>query len=162
MLSRFSFLLFCAPGWTQFEDYEYRLLGDGDKLVFAEAQAECEIEGANLASVVDQPEQDFLAVWLFDTAPVNQIWIGGEVTSDGNFTLSWTDGSRTDMLSRPWIPGQPNLDGLGGQCVFFVIRDDTGFVGGWQLRRCLAERAYGNVYEIGGPAVLRVKWLGEG
>jgi len=113
-----------------------------EKVDWPVASAACHDVDASLVGINAPAEQDFLAVWLFETALVRQTWTGGRVSSDDPHNVTWVDESRVDLLIPPWRSGQPNFDGLGGNCVLFIISDGDMQIGEWQLRRCEAKRAF--------------------
>lgn len=131
-------------GWTTYGNFEYRIFSD-DKVSFSAALQGCEAEDADLTSIVTPLEQFFLQEWLFASAFVNQVWIGGTVSTDGDATLTWSDISRTDLLEPLWLDGQPSFEGPGGPCAMLQISDpiDGTIDGGWLTRRCRASRGYG-------------------
>lgn len=131
-----------VTGWISFLNSEYRLIGTDDKVDWPSASTACQDVGASLVGINTHAEQDFLAVWLSETAFVRQVWTGGRVPSDDLHNVTWVDGSRADLLIPPWRSGQPNFDGFGGNCVLFIISDGDMQVGKWQLRRCEAARAF--------------------
>ena len=88
----------CDSTWKQFGSHCYKLFGD--KLSWNDAQAKCEKEGSNLASVHSLEENQF----LINLSPEG-VWIGAnDIAKDG--TWVWTDGS--DWKLENWRAGEPN------------------------------------------------------
>eukprot|EP01083_Nonionella_stella_P005550 16018_1 len=89
---------------------------------FADAQAYCHSQGANLASIHSQADQD--AVWTLCNSTTNACWLG--LTHVTGTTFAWSDGTDTDFgffsndpsqpsnSQLPWTNGEPSYD---GECV---------------------------------------------
>ncbi|XP_048036113.1 galactose-specific lectin nattectin-like [Megalobrama amblycephala] len=91
----------CPFGWTHFGHGCFKYIPQPADWIRAERN--CQSLGANLASVRNKEENNFLLSLLpsSDTRP----WVGGHAgVQDGQWL--WTDG--TAFLFTNWCPGEPN------------------------------------------------------
>ncbi|KAM6294091.1 C-type lectin domain family 4 member G-like [Aegotheles albertisi] len=111
----------CPPGWALHGGSCYRF-GTGGA-AWARAQGLCREGGAQLATIGDPQEQEFLV----GLSPPHESWIGlHDRSSEGSF--GWADG--TPLTYRNWRWGQPDEAGGGEDCVAMDPR------GGWGDRPC--------------------------
>ncbi|CAH1267173.1 HGF [Branchiostoma lanceolatum] len=92
-----------GPGWTEYSNHYYKLMKD--KVSWNTAKSKCERLGANLASVKDQGENNFIKD-LIVGAPkgrVPYVWLGLHKVGK---KWMWTDGSQVTYTN--WAPGEPN------------------------------------------------------
>ena len=89
-------------------------------LSFADAEAFCSGQnGATLASILSQPEQDFLADYLFTKHhTVDNVWLGAKCSKEQSAQFRWADGSSLETVSgnsgsnfTNWAPGSPKKSG---------------------------------------------------
>ncbi|XP_004714770.2 brevican core protein isoform X1 [Echinops telfairi] len=107
-------LRFCSPGWDAFQGACYKHFST--RRSWEEAETQCRLYGAHLASVSTPEEQDFIN----DRYREYQ-WIGlNDRTIEGDFL--WSDG--VPLLYENWNPGQPDSYFLSGEnCVVMVWHD---------------------------------------
>ncbi|XP_056091266.1 ladderlectin-like [Rhinichthys klamathensis goyatoka] len=99
----------CRHGWTNFGQrcYKYFSLS----VHWVKAERNCQSLGANLASVHDQPENDFLLSLLPSST---RAWVGGhDGEQDGEWL--WSDGSVYDY--DHWCSGEPNNFDVPENCL---------------------------------------------
>jgi len=103
-------------------------LFDSPPLDWSSAQTACEGEGANLASIANEDEQN--AVW--GLAATADTWIGLN-DKGSHLTYYWTDGSTFDpAIYEYWYPNRPK-DKAGQDC---VRMKETGQPGKWDNVSC--------------------------
>ena len=126
-------------------------LSSANNVEWAPAKAACEADGAYLASITTQEEQDLLSTMWVD--PMNLIaWIGGtDTTTEGEWIWTggaesgrqfWSgdqSGSAVNGAFTAWGNNQPG-GGTGENCA--QMRGHTAFVGEWNDERCDADRSY--------------------
>ncbi|XP_077883490.1 brevican core protein isoform X1 [Ictidomys tridecemlineatus] len=122
-------LRFCSPGWDAFQGACYRHFST--RRSWEEAETQCRMYGAHLASISTPEEQDFINMPL-TARPVSggsspdryreYQWIGlNDRTIEGDFL--WSDG--VPLLYENWNPGQPDSYFLSGEnCVVMVWHDE--------------------------------------
>ncbi|XP_065145801.1 ladderlectin-like isoform X2 [Paramisgurnus dabryanus] len=91
----------CPRGWKPFGVQCYKFYSHAVNWVTAEKN--CQSVGANLASVHNTAENNFLLSMLVSVG--TRVWIGGH---DGEIEGQWlwSDGSQFDLTN--WCPGEPN------------------------------------------------------
>ncbi|MCY1064615.1 CotH kinase family protein [Nannocystis sp. RBIL2] len=102
-------------------------------LPFAEAEADCVVQGGHLLSIPSQEIQDWVVAEAFSIAN-NDWWIGlNDVDAEDDFV--WTDGTPLDFTA--WNEGEPNNSGEE-DCV-----NVPAWAGGlWNDLACDAPRPY--------------------
>ncbi|XP_078660072.1 uncharacterized protein LOC144904802 [Branchiostoma floridae x Branchiostoma belcheri] len=106
----------CPTGWTSFGDNCYRLYdGTGDDLKsWFRASQSCGQQGAELASISNQAEQNFVYS-LIQPASINNVWIGLNDRTVQMF-FQWSDGSPVTLTL--WNTNEPNnYQGRDEDCV---------------------------------------------
>nr|XP_040053507.1 macrophage mannose receptor 1 [Gasterosteus aculeatus aculeatus] len=108
----------CADGWTALPHFRncYRLFHEVDfslKKSWGAAREDCVSRGANLVSIHNQEEEEFLALYSKDTSK----WIGlRHNPTEGGY--SWSDG--TPLSHTNWGHGEPNNHEGREECVEMV------------------------------------------
>merc|ERR1712098_30081 len=93
----------CPADWTAHQSKCYKLFEE--TLSWEDAESYCQAEGAHLASVLNQEENNFIAGLASE-----KMWLGGtDKVNEGTFV--WTDGSSFSFTS--WSPDNP--DNAGNQ-----------------------------------------------
>ncbi|XP_025714650.1 brevican core protein [Callorhinus ursinus] len=107
-------LRFCSPGWDVFQGACYKHFSTRSS--WEEAETQCRMHGAHLASISTPEEQDFI-----NSRYREYQWIGlNDRTIEGDFL--WSDG--VPLLYENWNPGQPDSYFLSGEnCVVMVWHD---------------------------------------
>ncbi|XP_053461792.1 brevican core protein isoform X2 [Nycticebus coucang] len=107
-------LHFCSPGWDTFQGACYKHFST--RRSWEEAESQCRMYGAHLASISTPEEQDFI-----NNQYREYQWIGlNDRTIEGDFL--WSDG--VPLLYENWNPGQPDSYFLSGEnCVVMVWHD---------------------------------------
>ncbi|XP_006744316.1 brevican core protein [Leptonychotes weddellii] len=107
-------LRFCSPGWDAFQGACYKHFSTRSS--WEEAETQCRLHGAHLASISTPEEQDFI-----NSRYREYQWIGlNDRTIEGDFL--WSDG--VPLLYENWNPGQPDSYFLSGEnCVVMVWHD---------------------------------------
>nr|XP_012623168.1 brevican core protein isoform X3 [Microcebus murinus]XP_012623169.1 brevican core protein isoform X3 [Microcebus murinus] len=107
-------LSFCSPGWDSFQGACYKHFST--RRSWEEAETQCRMYGAHLASISTPEEQDFI-----NNQYREYQWIGlNDRTIEGDFL--WSDG--VPLLYENWNPGQPDSYFLSGEnCVVMVWHD---------------------------------------
>ncbi|XP_057351031.1 brevican core protein isoform X7 [Manis pentadactyla] len=107
-------LHFCSPGWDSFQGSCYKHFST--RRSWQEAETQCRMYGAHLASISTPEEQDFI-----NNRYREYQWIGlNDRTIEGDFL--WSDG--VPLLYENWNPGQPDSYFLSGEnCVVMVWHD---------------------------------------
>ncbi|XP_020018982.2 brevican core protein isoform X1 [Castor canadensis] len=107
-------LRFCSPGWDAFQGACYKHFST--RRSWEEAETQCRMYGAHLASISTPEEQDFI-----NNQYREYQWIGlNDRTIEGDFL--WSDG--VPLLYENWNPGQPDSYFLSGEnCVVMVWHD---------------------------------------
>merc|ERR1712236_31545 len=117
----------CEDGYTQVESKCYKVVAGPANYIAAITG--CVAEGATLATIQSQAEQDGVYALTGDTGA----WIGlADVLDEGTF--SWVDGAAVSYTN--WRPNQPNNGGGNQHCAW--IRPD----GGWDDVVCGKTNAY--------------------
>jgi len=104
----------CLPGWSQFESKCYKIFEE--KKPWKEAQAICQEEGSNLASIISSSNNKFIEELIVKT-PVEYPWIGAYLFSAELKEFKWIDG--TPFVYQNWDTDQPIYNPREG-CVEFV------------------------------------------
>ncbi|XP_013397759.1 uncharacterized protein LOC106164412 [Lingula anatina] len=102
----------------------------------------CKAQGADLATIHNQDEQNFLQGQLFNTSR-QYMWIGlNELDSTDGY--KWADGSAANYFN--WGPNEPNDYGGEEKCVAFYIQNTGtgGFLGRgeWNDARCGVRKGF--------------------
>ncbi|XP_006861664.1 PREDICTED: brevican core protein [Chrysochloris asiatica] len=107
-------LSYCSPGWDAFQGACYKHFST--RRSWEEAETQCRMYGAHLASISTPEEQDFI-----NNGYREYQWIGlNDRTIEGDFL--WSDG--VPLLYENWNPGQPDSYFLSGEnCVVMVWHD---------------------------------------
>ncbi|XP_053764798.1 brevican core protein isoform X1 [Panthera pardus] len=107
-------LRFCSPGWDAFQGACYKHFST--RRSWEEAETQCRMYGAHLASISTPEEQNFI-----NSRYREYQWIGlNDRTIEGDFL--WSDG--VPLLYENWNPGQPDSYFLSGEnCVVMVWHD---------------------------------------
>ncbi|KAK5971730.1 C-type lectin domain-containing protein [Trichostrongylus colubriformis] len=101
------FVAVYKDGWAILGKYEKAYKVIRDKKTWAEADAACKSEGAQLASIMNKEINDF--IWDITKSspdqvdPESQIWVGGRKVGG---SWMWTDGKKWDYVN--WASGEPN------------------------------------------------------
>jgi hypothetical protein len=121
---------------------EYRLFTDA-QLTYNQAQASCEAEGGSLASDASDEEHAFLTEYLFSTAAVDVVWIGGSYSGSPR-TLRWEDGSDPTNGFAGSLPFEEPLpaDDDPATCLVFDIAKRGAAYGRWNVKDCDLRRFY--------------------
>ncbi|XP_078692524.1 uncharacterized protein LOC144922543 [Branchiostoma floridae x Branchiostoma belcheri] len=124
----------CQHGWREYNNHCYKLMNE--KVSFSTANQRCKGMDANLASIWDGQENNFIAS-IISHASCDMVWIGLERNK-------WTDGSAGSY--RNWAPGQPDDHWFfgGEKCVVIYKNDGKDFwvgakyryKGQWNDRKC--------------------------
>merc|ERR1719317_929594 len=104
----------CLPGWSQFELKCYKIFEE--KKPWKEAQAICQEEGSNLASVISNSNNNFIEELIVKT-PVEYPWIGASLFSSELKEFKWIDGP--PFVYENWDTDQP-IYNPRETCVEFV------------------------------------------
>ncbi|KAI8509523.1 hypothetical protein Bbelb_133710 [Branchiostoma belcheri] len=86
----------CQHGWSEHNNHCYKLMNE--EVSFSTANQRCKGMGANLASIRDGQENNFIAS-IISHASGDMVWIGLKYNK-------WMDGS--EFSYRNWAPGQPD------------------------------------------------------
>ncbi|KAI8509450.1 hypothetical protein Bbelb_132980 [Branchiostoma belcheri] len=86
----------CQHGWSEHNNHCYKLMNE--EVSFRTANQRCKGMGANLASIRDGQENNFIAS-IISHASGDMVWIGLKYNK-------WMDGS--EFSYRNWAPGQPD------------------------------------------------------
>eukprot|EP00058_Branchiostoma_floridae_P019226 XP_002604716.1 hypothetical protein BRAFLDRAFT_80311 [Branchiostoma floridae] len=106
----------CPTGWTSFGDNCYRLYDGGadDVKSWRRASQSCGLQGAELASIANQAEQNFVYS-LIQPASMNNVWLGLN-DRDVQMFFQWSDG--TPVTYTLWNDNEPNnYQGRDEDCV---------------------------------------------
>eukprot|EP00058_Branchiostoma_floridae_P018558 XP_002604047.1 hypothetical protein BRAFLDRAFT_71663 [Branchiostoma floridae] len=98
----------CPSGWSEYNNHCYKLMTD--KISWDKANTKCEQQGAKLASVQNEDENNFVADVIRNAKGFLRyhVWIGLKREPDGQFR--WADGSLLSYTN--WAPGKPDNDGF--------------------------------------------------
>ncbi|XP_019631193.1 PREDICTED: snaclec coagulation factor IX/factor X-binding protein subunit A-like, partial [Branchiostoma belcheri] len=98
----------CRYGWSEHNNHCYKLMNE--KVSFSTANQRCKGMGANLASILEGQENNFIA-----NASCDEVWIGLQHNM-------WTDGSAFPY--KNWAKGQPNNHWIKGgeKCVVIYTK----------------------------------------
>jgi hypothetical protein len=119
-----------GAGWVLDTDngHYYRLVTT--QLSWDDAKTAAQADGAYLATITSQAEQDFVT----PLAVGNRAWLGGEATDDATGTghFSWLTGPEagTAFDFTHWRPGEPN-GGFGAIEAVHIEGVDDSANGGW-------------------------------
>ncbi|XP_078697212.1 uncharacterized protein LOC144925163 isoform X2 [Branchiostoma floridae x Branchiostoma belcheri] len=140
----------CKSGWSEFENHCYRLYPD--KVTWSKANWQCKQHNANLASIKNRAENDFITD-LIKNAPYGTfvrklVWFG--MTQGGRW--QWTDGSR--VIYTNWAPGKPDQTwltyfGMEEKCGCLYSKTEKSWLlpsggekGQWNNMKCMANYSY--------------------
>ncbi|KAJ8036335.1 Macrophage mannose receptor 1 [Holothuria leucospilota] len=121
----------CPNGWQTFRDNCYLIQSNVGN--WQEARDQCRSMGADLASIDNSAENDYLAALVTQsgiTGPLTHVWIG---LNDLRVSLyfEWSDGS--DVVFTYWNDNEPNnFLGANEDCVEMVGG------GAWNDERCIS------------------------
>lgn len=125
-------VIFCPPGWTEFEYYCYRYFLF--KKSWYQAHSFCNTVASrgysssasyyrrsDLTSISNSREQAFLHnYWQSANAGEQAMWIGLN-DPRRNRVFQWSDG--TSLLYQNWKSGEPNNDGNRGEYYGTMLRN---------------------------------------
>ncbi|XP_055958871.1 uncharacterized protein LOC126830395 [Patella vulgata] len=121
----------CKAGWKSYNDKCYLVIEDIE--TWADARAACLSVGAELVSISDSHEQDFVASLTADVRA--DMWIG---FNDLQHELMFEWSNDEEVLYTNWNLGQPsNPAGTEEDCVTFTYK-----TGGWQDEVCDTKKKY--------------------
>ncbi|XP_056109143.1 ladderlectin-like [Rhinichthys klamathensis goyatoka] len=107
----------CPATWMKLGLRCFKYFSHPTKWITAERN--CHSHGANLASVRNKLEHDFLMSLL--PSPSTRSWIGGhDAVHDGHWL--WSDG--TVFLYSHWCSGEPNNIGVPEDCLEINLYSD--------------------------------------
>uniref|UniRef100_H3CQ11 C-type lectin domain-containing protein n=1 Tax=Tetraodon nigroviridis TaxID=99883 RepID=H3CQ11_TETNG len=115
----------CADGWTAMPHFRncYKFFHNVDwsqRKSWGAANEDCMTRGANLVSIHNQEEEDFLSMYSKGSSK----WIGlRNNPTDGGYT--WSDG--TPLSHTNWAPGEPNNHDGREDCVEMVTSANGSF-----------------------------------
>ncbi|XP_048579859.1 uncharacterized protein LOC5521691 isoform X2 [Nematostella vectensis] len=93
----------CQPGWVKFDKFCYLFSGISAYVTWSQARSTCTRQGADLVSILNQEEQDFLIYQSKSSS--RSIWIGlNDRNIEGGW--QWSDGSPLAYVA--WNGGEPN------------------------------------------------------
>jgi hypothetical protein len=112
---------------------------------FAEARANCNAHGLDLAGIDSAEENDWLQVGAFGTALEGRVWVGGtDVVQEGAW--HWPDGTQfweglatgmpVDDQYTNFRPTEPNDQDAKEDCLILLSE------GTWNDDECIARRGY--------------------
>lgn len=103
-----------------------------------EAEADCEKDGAHLATIIDVPEH-FTLHGLSSNAAVSEIWIGyTDRVTEGTFR--WISPGGLDPSNNECFFGPAGVNNTGGtDC---VVQESLNECGDWFVRDCVIPRPY--------------------
>ncbi|KAK5971729.1 Lectin protein type II [Trichostrongylus colubriformis] len=127
-------------GWFIFREKKMAYKVFRDRKTWAEADEACMSEGARLASIHDEEENDFIRI-IAGNIPdgigyEDQIWIAGKKKKDGSW--DWGDGSFWHYLN--WSPGEPNNAEGREDCLQLLAHPELN--GKWNDYFCDAKLAF--------------------
>ncbi|XP_069490132.1 lectin-like isoform X2 [Ambystoma mexicanum] len=106
---------YCAPGWNCRFNNNYKYIKNAMSWIDAEFYCQNLYQGAHLASILSEDENDFLKEITFQhTHSYPIIWIGASDCYKDRFFV-WTDGSKLNY--KNWFPGEPNNNNGREACV---------------------------------------------
>ncbi|KAK5976694.1 C-type lectin domain-containing protein [Trichostrongylus colubriformis] len=126
-------------GWTILGKYVKAYKVIGGKKTWAEADKACKSKGAQLASIMNKEENDF--IWDIAksvserTGPEGRIWIGGKKKCG---SWKWTDGTKWDYEN--WDSGEPNNEGGHEDCLQILAHPQRK--GKWNDAPCDGKLAF--------------------
>ncbi|XP_068432139.1 snaclec coagulation factor IX-binding protein subunit A-like [Clinocottus analis] len=101
----------CPYSWTSFENHCYKYVNN--PMTWIDAQRHCESQKANLVSISNPLEHDFVNMLINDIGnPQTVTWIGLNFLT-GEWL--WSDGSAVNYVN--WNQGEPNNMGGNEYCV---------------------------------------------
>ncbi|TNM92320.1 hypothetical protein fugu_019332 [Takifugu bimaculatus] len=127
----------CADGWTAQPHFRncYKLFHNVDwsqKKSWGAAHEDCVARGANLVSIHNQEEEEFLSQY----SKASSKWIGLKSNpTEGGYT--WSDG--TPLSHTNWGPGEPNNHDGREDCVEMVT-NANGSYSSWNDLNCDAHQ----------------------
>ncbi|XP_033624558.1 macrophage mannose receptor 1-like [Asterias rubens] len=103
----------CPAGWTSYGDYCYQAQpGDG---TWTEALEDCRRMSADLISIHDSNENNYIVSVMLENGLTGQIWSGMSDTVS-SLTFEWTD--RSPVTFTQWAINEPNnYEGKNEDCV---------------------------------------------
>ncbi|XP_019642933.1 PREDICTED: versican core protein-like [Branchiostoma belcheri] len=136
----------CKSGWSEFENHCYRLYPD--KVTWSKANWQCKQHNANLASIKNRAENDFITDLIKNGFVRKLVWFG--MTQGGRW--QWTDGSR--VIYTNWAPGKPDQTwltyfGMEEKCGCLYSKTEKSWLlpsggekGQWNNMKCMANYSY--------------------
>ena len=119
-------------GGREFNGHYYRVVDES--MYWDEAEAACEAEGGQLATINSAEEQAFIVELIEDTGRKYNYWLGG--TDEGHEgTWTWVTGEPWSYSN--WRKKQPDNGSIGNErdqnylSICLVSKDDTGRYGKW-------------------------------
>ncbi|XP_061589669.1 macrophage mannose receptor 1 [Cololabis saira] len=134
-----------ANGWRPHGSNCYKFKSQLRKSWLA-ARHDCVLEGGDLASVISEEENTFVAGVMEQTHL--DLWIGLSTlkcnkisckVETGNTNFAWSDAEGSSY--RNWGEDQPTVDAQVGSCVA-IIKDASDELGDWRSHQCRYERPY--------------------
>ncbi|XP_028971190.2 macrophage mannose receptor 1 [Esox lucius] len=161
----------CPPDWIQYQSKCYKLIGYQTPSTWLEARKQCQLTGANLASIASRREQVFLTTNMADV--VTDLWIGLSDLNRNN--LVWTDGQAIkymnlvprkrveyhyydEMWEQNYYPSS--------QCA--VMSSSHSILGKWKLISCndthgfICQRKVDPGISVPAPTVFPRSWMKVG
>ncbi|XP_023264465.1 macrophage mannose receptor 1-like [Seriola lalandi dorsalis] len=127
----------CADSWTALPHFRncYKLFHNVDwsmKKSWGAANEDCVARGANLVSIHNQEEEEFLSLY----SKASSKWIGLKHNpTEGGYT--WSDG--TPLSHTNWGPGEPNNHEGREECVE-MVSSTNGTYSSWNDLNCDAHQ----------------------
>ncbi|KAL0967011.1 hypothetical protein UPYG_G00303400 [Umbra pygmaea] len=147
----------CLLDWTRFQSKCYKLIKNHVPMTWLEARKQCQLTGANLASITTRQEQVFLTTQMahFTT----DLWIG--LTSLDRDKLVWTGGQALKYFNMKINPRSYSLE--SGLCGLMLSSHST--FGKWELRSCndtngfICQRKVDSSIKVQAPTEFPRSWV---
>ncbi|XP_072021061.1 macrophage mannose receptor 1-like [Amphiura filiformis] len=125
---------YCPEDWQPFGSNCYKFDVRHDRASWFEAQYDCEASGANLASVHNQVENEFIRQYAQRAIGVTSVWLGLALNDGGDY--EWKDSTIVDYTN--WANTEPDGDDIDNGCVD-MYPDQYGK---WEDTDCQSNAAY--------------------